>query len=196
MSDLDLLKNLVLAPYILKATALIRISRKVGGNQFRHSFSTLGILLDYKYFTDSVLLKASLIHDLMEDGSQAGFTDFNRIVATDHDGEDVYDLVQEMTRRTNGNEEEQKAIFLERIMQNGTRHAKLLKLADRLSNVNSLFSTNNKEFIKRYCRETRDHIMPYAYKIDKRVACELEKSLNKLEGLSFSEDSDDRLTIL
>jgi hypothetical protein len=38
--------------------------------------------------------------------------------------------------------------------------------------------------------------MPYADKIDKRIACELEKSLNKLEGLSFLEDSDGRLTIL
>ncbi|MCK9401421.1 MAG: hypothetical protein M0Q51_15695 [Bacteroidales bacterium] len=44
MSDLDALQNLVLAPYILKATALISVSRIVGGNQFRHSFSTLGIL--------------------------------------------------------------------------------------------------------------------------------------------------------
>jgi (p)ppGpp synthase/HD superfamily hydrolase len=182
-------------PYIELARHLIKIERKGFGNMFRHQLETFAILIEFGY-DDPVLLKASLIHDLMEDGSQTGFTDFNHIIATDHDGQDVYDLVQEMTRRTNGNEEEQKAIFLERIMQNGTRHAKLLKLADRLSNVNSLFSTNNKEFIKRYCRETRDHIMPYAYKIDKRVACELEKSLNKLEGLSFSEDSDDRLTIL
>jgi GTP pyrophosphokinase len=67
MSDLSILKNLVLAPYILKATALIRVSRRVGGNQFRHSFSTLGILLDYKYYDNSVLLKASLLHDFLED---------------------------------------------------------------------------------------------------------------------------------
>ena len=59
MSDLDTLRNLVLARYILKATALIKVSRKVGVNQFRHSFSTLGILLDYKYYHDSILLKAS-----------------------------------------------------------------------------------------------------------------------------------------
>ena len=46
MSDLDVLKNLVLAPYILRATALIGVERRVGGNQFRHCFSVLGILLD------------------------------------------------------------------------------------------------------------------------------------------------------
>jgi (p)ppGpp synthase/HD superfamily hydrolase len=79
-------------------------------------------------------------------------------------------------------------------MQTGTRHARLLKLADRLSNVNSLFSTNDKEFINRYCKETRDHIMPYANKIDKKIGCELDKSLNKLEGLNFPEVSDNGLS--
>ena len=48
--QLTTLKNLVLAPYMLKATALIGVSRKCGGNQFRHQFATLGILFDYKYY--------------------------------------------------------------------------------------------------------------------------------------------------
>ena len=43
-------KKFVLAPYILKATALIGVQRRCGGNQFRHQFATLGILIDYKYF--------------------------------------------------------------------------------------------------------------------------------------------------
>jgi (p)ppGpp synthase/HD superfamily hydrolase len=167
-------------PYIELARHLIKIERKGFGNMFRHQLETFAILIEFGY-DDPVLLKASLIHDLMEDGPQAGFTDFNRISATDHDGQDVYGLVQELTRRTARGKEEPKAVFLERIMQTGTRHARLLKLADRLSNVNSLFSTNNKEFIKRYCRETRDHIMPYADSIDKKIACELKKSLNILE---------------
>ena len=51
------LRSLVLAPYIVIATALIGNARYVGGNQFRHAFSTLGILLDYKYFSNTVLLK-------------------------------------------------------------------------------------------------------------------------------------------
>ena len=40
MTDLDKLKHLVLAPYILKATALIGVSRRVGainsGTDFQH----------------------------------------------------------------------------------------------------------------------------------------------------------------
>ncbi|MBK7439726.1 MAG: hypothetical protein IPI77_24015 [Saprospiraceae bacterium] len=61
------LKNIIVAPYIVKATALIGIKRKSGSNMFRHQISTLGILLDYKV-TDPVILKASIIHDLFEDG--------------------------------------------------------------------------------------------------------------------------------
>ena len=96
MSDLKALRNLVLAPYILKATALISISRKVGGNQFRHAFSTLGILLDYKYYRDKVLLKASLLHDLLEDLPETEIDDIRQI---DKEGPRVVELVLEVTKR-------------------------------------------------------------------------------------------------
>ena len=56
MSDIEKLQNLVLAPYIIKSTALIGKVRHVGGNQFRHAMATLTILLDYKLFGDPVLL--------------------------------------------------------------------------------------------------------------------------------------------
>ena len=57
------LQNLNIIPYILLSTALINVKRKVGGNQFRHGFATLGILLDYKYY-NPILLKASILHDI------------------------------------------------------------------------------------------------------------------------------------
>ena len=83
------LANLTLAPYIQKATTLIGINRKVGGNQFRHAMATLAILIDYHY-TNPILLKASVIHDLIED-----VKDFNpdEIVNIDEDGQKVLDLV-------------------------------------------------------------------------------------------------------
>ncbi len=96
MTELDSLKNLVLAPYILKATALISVQRQVGGNQFRHCFSTLGILLDYKFFTDSVLLKASLLHDLLEDLPE---TQVDEIRWIDNEGNQVVNLVLEVTKQ-------------------------------------------------------------------------------------------------
>ncbi len=60
------LEQMILAPYVQKSTALIGKNRYVGGNQFRHAFSTFAILHDYHYI-DPVLLKASLIHDVFED---------------------------------------------------------------------------------------------------------------------------------
>jgi len=41
MTSLDSLKNLVLAPYILKATALIGVQRQVGGNQLEGTSSDI-----------------------------------------------------------------------------------------------------------------------------------------------------------
>jgi (p)ppGpp synthase/HD superfamily hydrolase len=53
----------------------------------------------------------------------------------------------------------------------------VLKLADRLSNINSLPATKELQFIKRYIEETDLHIMPYAEGIDKNIAGELKRSL-------------------
>jgi (p)ppGpp synthase/HD superfamily hydrolase len=91
--------NAIVWPYIELAGQLIKIKRKGFGNMFRHQVETFAILVEFGY-DDPVLLKASLIHDLMEDGPQAGFTDFGRILSVDHDGPEVYKLVQELTRRT------------------------------------------------------------------------------------------------
>ena len=60
------LAHITLAPYIVKAMALIGVKRRGGSNMFRHQISTMGILLDYKIL-DPVLLKAAVIHDLFED---------------------------------------------------------------------------------------------------------------------------------
>jgi hypothetical protein len=53
MEDQDLeksLANITLAPYIVKAMALIGVKRGAGSNMFRHQISTMGILLDYALF--------------------------------------------------------------------------------------------------------------------------------------------------
>lgn len=175
-------------PYIELARHLIKKQRRGFGNMFRHQIETFAILLEFGY-DNPVLLKAALIHDLFEDGQKVGFTKFENVITTDSDGKDVYDLVQELSIRIMEGKEESKALFLERIMNSGSSHAKLLKLADRLSNVNTLFATNDTEFINRYCQETWQHIMPYADKIDIRIADELRKSLKKLEGFSILQDN-------
>jgi (p)ppGpp synthase/HD superfamily hydrolase len=173
MSDLDALKNLVLAPYILRATALIGVSRKVGGNQFRHSFSTLGILLDYKYFNDSVLLKASVIHDLLEDLPE---TQVDEIRQTDYEGNQVVDLVLEVSRRS----DETKEHYLQRILNTGSTRAKILKCADRISNLTDLHrDTHPDHKIVDYLAQTENYILPMAREVNADMVIELNDLIAK-----------------
>jgi (p)ppGpp synthase/HD superfamily hydrolase len=167
MTHLETLKNLVLAPYILKATALIGVQRKVGGNQFRHCFSTLGILLDYKFFNDSVLLKASLLHDLLEDLPE---TQVDEIRWIDNEGNQVVELVLEVTRQKG----ETKILFLQRILNTGSRRALLLKCADRISNLTDLHrDTHTDESISDYLDQTEKYVVPMAEKVNADMVIEL-----------------------
>src|SRR5205809_2740673 len=127
------LANITLAPYIVKAMALIGVKRRSGSNMFRHQISTMGILLDYK-ITDPMLLKASVIHDLFEDAATMPGVTEEEIRRIDSDGPSVYELVMEVTIRIVGGVREPKSEYLLRIMQSGSARAKVLKLADRISN--------------------------------------------------------------
>jgi GTP pyrophosphokinase len=167
MSALDTLKNLVLAPYILKSMALIPVGRRVGGNQFRHAFSTLGILLDYGYFNDSVLLKASLVHDLFEDLPHVQIEEVRRI---DQDGPKVVDLVLQVTKR----KDETKPEFLARILSEGSNSALLLKCADRISNLTDLNrDTQTDEKIADYLDQTEQYVIKMAEKVNAHMVTEL-----------------------
>ncbi len=168
MENLYHLRNLVLAPYIIKATALIGVERRIGGNQFRHCFCTLGILLDYKYFNDSVLLKAAIIHDLYED---LPFTNLNEIRNIDSDGYEVVDLMLEVSRR----DYEQKTEYLERLLHHGSRRALLIKCCDRISNLTDLHpDTDSIKKIKDYLVQTENYVLPMAAKVDENMVKEIE----------------------
>ncbi len=167
MDDLATLRNLVLAPYILKATALIGIKRKVGGNQFRHVFATLGILLDYKLFNDAVLLKASLLHDFLEDLPAA---QVDEIRCIDQDGDAVVELVLEVTQ-TKG---EPKPDYLERVLLTGSVNAKVLKCADRISNLTDLhLDTHTSGKISEYLDQTEKYLLPMATEVNANMLIEL-----------------------
>ena len=159
------LRDIYLAPYMQLATALIGKERRAGGNMFRHQLDTMTILIDYGYI-DSVLLKASCIHDVVED--IPGF-DTNSIINVDEEGEDVYRLVLEVTRR----KEEDKPAFLRRIINEGSQKAKILKTAARISNMISLGYVTDPKFIERYCDETEFFIFPIALEIDYNMYQEL-----------------------
>ncbi len=159
------LKHIILAPYMQLSTGLIGKSRHAGGNMFRHQIDTLGILIDYGYI-DSVLLKAALVHDTVEDIPSF---DRNEIINADSDGKEVLDLVLEVTRR----EDETKRSFLQRIIDTGSQKAKILKCADRISNMISLGFVTDPEFIERYCDETEYFLLPMALEIDYNMYHEL-----------------------
>jgi (p)ppGpp synthase/HD superfamily hydrolase len=181
MDDLeDSLARITMAPYIVKAMALIGVRRRAGSNMFRHQIGTLAILLDYKT-TDPVLLKASVIHDLFEDAATMPGVTESEISRIDSDGRAVYELVMEVTIRIDGGIREPKAEYLRRIMQEGSPRARLLKLADRISNLTSLGYLNDVAFVKRYLAETRTCILPYAQEINPNMFRELSDLVERGE---------------
>jgi GTP pyrophosphokinase len=160
------LANLILAPYIQRAIALTRYARTIGGNMFRHAMSTLAVLIDYHYF-DPVLLKASVIHDLIEEIPE---TDMESIKKIDKDGEAVLKLVLEVTR----NAGETKDDFLRRILESGSQVAKVLKVADRISNLIDINLTlQDKKFVSKYLKETEDYILPMARQVNEFMVIEV-----------------------
>ena len=117
-------------------------------------------------YIDSGLLKASCVHDCVEDIPDF---DHNRIINVDEDGPDVYNLVLEVTRK----HEESKPQFLQRIINTGSQKAKILKCADRISNMISLGFVTDPRFIERYCDETEFYILPIAIEVDYNMYQEL-----------------------
>ena len=176
----DLLADMVIAPYLQKATALRGVKRYVGGNQFRHAFATLAILIDYHY-VDIVLLKASVIHDLIED---VKCTSYDEIRAIDKDGQKVLELVLEVTRRKPESKEE----FLKRILDTGSTMAKVLKCADRISNLTDLHpDIFEKEYIKNTIAETKKWVVPMAEQANDHMLFELQDLIKRRENnLKFS----------
>jgi (p)ppGpp synthase/HD superfamily hydrolase len=175
------LARITMAPYIVKAMALIGVRRRAGSNMFRHQIGTLAILLDYKVI-DPVLLKASVIHDLFEDAPTMPGVTQSEITRIDSDGQAVYDLVMEVTIRSVNGVREPKREYLRRIMQEGSARAKKLKLADRISNLTSLGYLNDVAFVKRYLAETRDCILPYAKDVEPNMFRELSDLVERGEG--------------
>lgn len=164
--------QITMGPYISKAMALIGKSRKAGSNMFRHQLDTMAILLDYKMI-DPVLLKSAVIHDLFEECNGMPGVTREEISSVDADGPAVYELVMEVTRREKDGKREPKAEYLKRLMESGSQRAKMLKLADRISNLISLGFVHDKQFVRDVVAETKAFILPYAEKINHNMYREM-----------------------
>jgi GTP pyrophosphokinase len=174
------LRNLTLAPYIVKAMALVGVKRRGGSNMFRHQLSTMAILLDYKVL-DPVLLKAAVIHDLFEEAAHLPGVTEDEIVHLDPDGPEVFALVMEVTIRKVEGVRESKAEYLHRIMTSGSAGARVLKLADRISNLTALGFVHDAAFVRRYLAETRAGILPYAGAVNPDMFRELSDLVESRE---------------
>ncbi len=164
--EMTRLNSMHIAPYMQLSTVLIGKNREGGGNMFRHQIDTMAVLIDYG-FIDAILLKAALVHDLVED-----IPDFNHnlLLSIDTDSPHVYNLVLEVSRRN----DETKPQFLTRIREQGSKNAKILKVADRISNMIALGFVNRADFIDRYTLETIKYIYPIAEEISIEMLRELE----------------------
>jgi (p)ppGpp synthase/HD superfamily hydrolase len=183
MQDLETtLGNITMAPYIVKAMALIGVQRRAGSNMFRHQISTMGILLDYK-IVDPVLLKAAVIHDLFEEAAGMPGVTEAEISRIDSDGPAVYQLVMEVTIRVANDVREPKPEYLRRIMVNGSTRARVLKLADRISNIWALGFVHDVAFVIKYLHETRTCILPYAEQVNADMFKELSDLVESRERL-------------
>ena len=175
------LRYIALAPYIAKARGLIVVPGKGGANLFRHQLFTLTVLIDYG-FMDPVLLKASVIHDLLENAAISQISNLKEeIRQIDADGPAVCNLVLEMTIQTVNDVREPKSQYLSRIMTSGSNRAKILKMADRISNVTFLGFVHSRNFVETYLAETRNEILPYAESINKDMFRELSDLVENRE---------------
>ena len=164
-----------LASWIQKATALIAHERKVGGNQFRHAMATMAILIDYHQI-DPVLLKAAVIHDLLEDVPQ---TDPESLCAIDEHGREVVELVMEVTNRF-----PDKRSYLRHILEHGTDRAKLLKVADRISNLTDLnLDVFDADAIRETLDDSAEFVLPIARQVNGDMARELEDLIARRRAL-------------
>jgi (p)ppGpp synthase/HD superfamily hydrolase len=173
MNEIEKLKNLVLAPYIIKATALIGIRRGIGGNQFRHALATMAILLDYKYYDNYVLLKAAVIQYLFEDVPE---TAEHELRSMDEHANEVVDLVKEVTRPELMSKEQ----HLKNILEKGSRNAKILKVAERISNLADLhIDCFTKSQMVEYLNLTEKYVLPMAIGVNENMAIELNDLIRK-----------------
>ena len=67
-------------------------------------------------------------------------------------------------------------------METGSSRARILKLADRISNLVSLGYVHDPDFVRRTLEETRDYILPYAQAINPDMYRELSDLVTSREA--------------
>jgi (p)ppGpp synthase/HD superfamily hydrolase len=102
----------------------------------------------------------------------------SEITTLDSDGQAVYELVMEVTKR----KKEDKQDYLKRVLTQGSLNAKILKCADRISNLTDLHTdTFDKDFVKKYIEETKRWVIPMAEEVNANMLFELKDLIRRRE---------------
>jgi (p)ppGpp synthase/HD superfamily hydrolase len=91
--------------------------------------------------------------------------------------------VMEVTIRVVDGVREPKSEYLRRIMQSGSSKARVLKLADRISNLTALGFVHDQAFVQRYLTQTRLCILPWAEAVNADMYRELSDLVENREEM-------------
>jgi antitoxin component of MazEF toxin-antitoxin module len=133
-----------------------------------HLIEVTQLIKFYEPTSDETTLIAAILHDIVED---------TRVTIESLEflfGSEVSKLVSELTCANSSNSDDKKAVLLEQISV-GSDHAKLIKLADVISNVSSLpnyWSIEQRQKYVSWCKQVADvcaSASPRLYKLFKSI---------------------------
>ncbi|HSR72580.1 MAG TPA: bifunctional (p)ppGpp synthetase/guanosine-3',5'-bis(diphosphate) 3'-pyrophosphohydrolase [Kiloniellales bacterium] len=163
-------------------------TRESGDPYFSHPIEVAGILTDLKLDQESII--TALLHDLVED-TEASLEDIERLFGTNIarlvDGVTKLSRLELQSERTQHAENFRKLVLA---MSEDIR-VLLVKLADRLHNMQTLHYVASPEKRRRIARETMEIYAPLAERIG------MQRFKDELQDLAFAElNPDGRASIL
>lgn len=141
--------------------------RATGEPFYSHTLAVAGMVADYCHKSDVIV--ASVLHDVVEDTS-ATIGD-----VLDNFGWKVAQIVNALTRKRPSGQRVSAALVLENAARAGDSEAMLIKILDRLHNLQTLSPMSIRKQ-KRIAMETIQNFLNYASEFDPK----LEKTLNLL----------------
>lgn len=151
----------------LRQTLLaLSVARRLHENQYRkgeklpyivHPIKVCTTLISYG-IEDDVILAAALLHDVLEDCSEAFPLGGKELVEKYNFDEEVLQIINLLTKES-GLSQYELNVYFKAIEENPK--AALIKLSDRLHNSTTLY-TFSYEKMKKYICETEDFLIPMA----------------------------------
>lgn len=153
--------------------------REEGAEYIIHPIRAVLVLLKELKITDTALIAAALLHDVVED-TDASIEDIKS-----NFGEEVGRLVQNLTRErpSDETEERKKEAKKKKLTEilNADESTRLVKCADLLDNMRSWKSIPEESAARkkfpRWLEETEKYSIPIAEKTNKYLASEMRKAL-------------------